>query len=247
MKKTNRRLSALFCAVLVIIVVVIATTPSVSYGQGAVAIANTSIQVGLSLGPATHTVQSASDFSYALLNGLSDYGLYHSIPDGSSVNITNIFSDNNTGTRMCYTLAVTSSIPFTVGSIGLNFTNKFWDFDGTLGDLGISLTKTGTGYGVDGQIYTSDNADTPLYALYMNVIGYAIDTTGHTFADAVNTFMPECPFSSTVTLTVNGESSSATVNFVDPVPTPEPGTLALGFLGAIFIIVNRRWKILRGT
>ncbi|MDD5165338.1 MAG: hypothetical protein PHG25_02260 [Candidatus Pacebacteria bacterium] len=229
MKNTTRRFitASLLCVALIVTLV----TPSSSQGQGVISISS---QAGL--GPVNATPGFVTDTTYALLHGLSAYGLWQSIPNGSAVNVTNIFSSANVGKAMYSALAVTSSVPFTLGGIFSTQSSPFFNFSGTLGSDGLTYTKFGIGVAADGTTYTAGNANTLVNAVYIIGYGYSIDITGSTMEQALNTWIGQTPFTEQVSYTVNGSTASTSINYITAVP--EPSTSAIGIIGGALGLVQ---------
>jgi hypothetical protein len=233
MKTQTRRFSAVLSCIALVITLV--SVPSSSQGQGV-----NSISSSVGLGPATATSGFVSDVTYALLHGMSAYGTWQSVPNGSSMNVTNIFSTSSGGFAIYHTLAVTSSVPFTLASIHSSQTSPFFNFSGTMGADGITYTMFGIGIASDGTTYTTGNANTSVNAVYVIGYSYSIDITGSTMQQAVNTWTPLTPFSEQDTYTVNGSSAGSLVNFASPVP--EPSTFTLAGIGGLAILLAQQRK-----
>ncbi len=239
MKYTTRRFitAALLCVATIGTLVI----PSSSQGQGVISISST-----MALGPRTTTPGFVSDVTYGLLNGLSSYGLWQPIANGSSINVSNIFYSGSVGSAMYCTLAVTSSVPFTLAGIFSGQTSPFFAFSGTIGDDGFTYTKFGIGIDANGNTYTSGNANTPVNAVYIVGYNYAINIAGSTMQQASADWMQIAPngFSYAVDYTVNGTTISRNVNFTTT-PVPEPSALAISILGGVLglgHIIRRKKK-----
>lgn len=237
MKTATYRLFGALCAVAVIIST-LAVGTSVK-GQGYIA-------SYAGLGPVTRNQGFVNDTVYALANGLSSYGSWTSIPDGSSNNVSSIFHSGATGGCMYWALAVTNSVPFTLASIYSTQTSPFFSGAGTLGDDGLTYTMFGEGISSNGTLYTSGNADTLVNAAYIVGYGFVINISG-TPTQAAQEWSSSTPFSVTMSYTVGGQTASVTENFITPVP--EPGTLALAMIGIGFwalVILTRKHRAIRG-
>lgn len=230
--QTRRFIAALVCAAAVITA---SLFPASIQAQGVI---NISSQAGL--GPVNPTTGFVSDVTYALLHGLNSYGSWQSVPNGSVMHVTNIFSSTTGGGAIYHTLAVTSSVPFTLAGIYSSQWSPLFSFSGTMGDDGATYSLLGIGIGSDGTVYTSGNANTPVNAVYLIGYGYSIDITGQTLSQALNAWGPLTPFTEHVSYTVNGSSVEGFATFVTSVP--EPSTTALCALGGIglFALIRRR-------
>ncbi len=236
--KTISRLSALVVGVIVAAMVV---APKQSFGQGYI---NVSTYNGL--GPFHANQQFVNDTTYALLNGLSQYGSWATIPNGSSVNTSNVFVSSQIGNAMYSVLVVTSSIPFQLSQVQVSSTSPLFSFSGTLGQLGFNTYSLfGIGIGTNGATITTGSDNAWVYAAYAIGINYSINITGETPAQAMADWMSVGAF--TVTDTYSYCSSSASVSTrYDPAyiaQTPEPSTITLGIIGiSILATYTRRRK-----
>jgi hypothetical protein len=174
--------------------------------------------------------------AYALQNNLTSYGSYTAATSGGTYNVTNAFVNNGNGGCLYMNLAITSSVPITLGEVNVTITNFFTSINGSFNQLGLTYDYEGIGIGTNGQTYTTGNANTPVYQLYVTGIGIEIDYTGYTFAQAV----ADNPgsFQTVATYSVFGQSATSSATLSSNVtPTPEPGTISfliVGILGICF-------------
>ncbi|HTK32998.1 MAG TPA: PEP-CTERM sorting domain-containing protein [Candidatus Paceibacterota bacterium] len=232
MKTQTRRFSAVLSCIALVITAFM-TVPSVSRGQGW-------IGVEMTYGSYIKTPQLIGDVVTARSNNYSSFGQFNAIANGSTVNITNIFRSGSVGQSVYFTLAMTNSTPFTLSQVNMTSTDPYTSLSGSLGDFGVSYTGMGIGIGVDGTVYTSGNANTPVYAIYIIGLGRTIDITGQSVSDAQASWAAGCPFTTQTTFSLGSLTSSAQVTFVDPVP--EPSTFALAGLGGLTILLARLRK-----
>ena len=198
-------------------------------------------------GPVTMNQGFVNDTVYALSNGLPAYGVWTSIPNGSSNNVSSIFYSGSSGARMYWAVAITNSVPFTLSSVYSTQTSPFFDFSGTLGDDGFTYSLFGEGVNSNGVVYTTGNADTLVSRAYLVGYSYSIGTSGSTPDQAAQAWSSSTPFAVTMTYTSGGLTTSTTQNFITP--TPEPGTPALAATGIGFwalVILIRKHRAIRG-
>jgi hypothetical protein len=218
-------ISALFCAVTVLTITF--AMPAKTWGQGW-------ISVNATIGPHVKTDQFINDTTFALMNGLPSYGLYSSIANNSSINITNLFGTTTGGSSLFYTISITNSTPFTLSQIGISIDDKFASFSATLGQLGLSYTKMGVGIGTNGTIYTSGNANTPVYYVFLVGVGRGLDITGLTVSDAENQWLSDSPFTTSGSASLGSLTDWKQFIIIDPIP--ESPALAISRLGNSIIV-----------
>ena len=222
---------------LFVIAMVLAGTfvPTISQAQGYISI--TPI-----IGPATPTPQFVMDTIYAKRNNLESYGMFQAIPCGSSVSITNVLNVNGVGQSLRYSMTITDSVPFTLSGILYTLNDKFSSYSGKLGDYGISYSNFGEGVGVDGTIYNSGNAETPVVAIYAIGWGSGFDVSTPSFTDALKTWGPLLPDVETIQLQNGTTKASSSITYVEVVPVPETSTNILMITGGIMVLLYRYFR-----
>jgi hypothetical protein len=210
MKTQSTLLLSLLCTG---IVASFAIVPSNGWGQAVV-----SMKIYEGVGPYNVTAGFVSDVTHALINGLPAYQSWTSIPNGSSVNVSNIFVSGNSGYAMYSALAVTSSVPFTLEQINFSSTAPFFDFSGPLGAYWGFTTYTlfGTGISSNGTVYTSGNGNTLVNAAYIIGPSYSYDMNGQSVTAALASAEGICPFPETDTYSINGVNATNQFTYVDP-------------------------------
>jgi len=213
-------------------VVAMVAAPERSFGQGY-------INVIQGIGPVNYSPSFVNDFAYAALNGLPSYGSWNTIPNGSPVEVSSIFNNNNaTGDAMYYGLIVTNSTPFTLASVVWSATNNFGSYPGgTFGEAGVSYTMEGIG--INGStVYSSGNSTTPVYAIYVLGVNYSLDIGNNTTQGGVVEWAPSCPIDFAVTYTAAGMSGTWDTEYV----IPEPSALAIATLGGLSLMAFARGR-----
>jgi len=184
-------------------------------------------------------------------------GNWDYIPEGSEVNVSNIFSSNGIGNIINYGVSIISpQQTFTLSEIGWSSTTPSSSTYGTFGDQGLTYDSFGIGidYGADGIFGTADdtyyqngNANTPVNAVYVLGMASTVDTGDLSTSDALLALASSYPSSETISYTLRDITAATTVNFVtdpiDPIQSvPEPSTYLMFGLGisALLLIQNRR-------
>jgi hypothetical protein len=236
--KTNTRSfsSALFCAIAVITTMLVA--PVKVEGQGV-------INTYMGLGPVNATPTFVSDVTYALANGLSSYGSWTEIPNGTPVLISSIFDTGSSGQAMYAAFSSTQPVPFTLASVYSTQTSPFFNFAGTLGADGITYTMFGYGKSADGTTYVTGNQNTPVTSMFCIGYNYGININGMTPAQALTTYSKSLPFDFSVSYTADGVTATSCAHFVSSVP--EPSVLSLASLGFITLILYWNRKMFKAT
>ena len=222
MKTQLSRLSAL-CAVAVTSLT-LAVGTSVK-GQGYVA-----------LGPQIITQQFINDGVYAMSNGLTSYGSWIGIPNGSSIDITNVFGDQ----ALYFGFAFTNMSPTTLGGIMSTQMIGGTIFSGTLSSDGITYTSFGLGIGTNGDVYTSGNGNTPAVDMYGTGYNFSINVQGQTLEQAALSWSSSAPLLVGASYTANGQTILDQVNLITPAPEPSSAEIVLCGLALALTITKRQ-------
>jgi hypothetical protein len=174
------------------------------------------------------TAAAVNDTVTALQAGATSFGSWNSLPNGSSLIISNTFVNSaGQGNALYFALGIQSTQAYTLAEIGYTISDPFASFTGTFGSQG--LTYDGTGIGVNGStVYTSGNANTPVTAVYVTGISDSSSIGNATLQQAMAAWAPDLPFNVNITYTLNGVTASSQITYV----APEPSTFALLALGA---------------
>ena len=230
MKTTSSRSLGALCAVAVIISTLVVGT-SVK-GQGYIA-----------LGPQIPTQQFVNDAAYAMSNGLTSYGLWVGIPNGSSIDITNVFTSGANGQVLYFGFAFTNMAPFTLGGIMSTQTIGSIVYSGTLSNDGITYTSFGVGVGINGSVYTTGNANSLVNGVYGTGYSYAIGIDGQTIQQAALTWASSTPLIVGASYTINGQTILDQITLITPVPEPGSTKIILCGLGGLVFMILKRQKV----
>jgi len=228
MKPVTFRLFRTLCAVAVISLT-LAVGTSVK-GQGYIA-----------LGPQIPTQQFINDAAYAMSNGLTSYGLWVGIPNGSSIDITNVFGDQ----AIYFGFAFTNMPPFTLSGIMSTQMIGGTFYSSTLGSDGITYTGFGVGIGVNGAVYTSGNGNTLVTNVYGTGYSFSINVQGQTLEQAALLWSSSTPMTVGASYTANGQTILDQVTLITPVPEPGSARIFLCGLGGLALIILKRQKVSR--
>jgi hypothetical protein len=123
-------------------------------------------------------------------------------------------------------------VPFTLAQItySQSWQNGTATYTGTFGDDHTSFTMFGIGIGVDGQVYTSDNANTPIVAAYCRGYGYNYDAPGFSLTQALSIVSGQMPDTFGTEYYLNGVGTGSLINQMIA-PVPEPSQMVLTFAG----------------
>jgi hypothetical protein len=186
------------------------------------------------------TQDVANDVAYASLNGLSSYGSFTLIPNGSSIYVTNVFTSGNNGQVLYFGFAFTNMSPFTLASIMSTQTVGSTLYYGTLGDDGITFTDFGEGISTNGTVYTTDNADTPITTVVGSGYGFSMPIGTETIAQALLGFPPSTVLQVGASYTVDGQTVSVTEYLTGVNVVPEPNSGWIIILGGIIVMLANR-------
>jgi len=228
---------------LVAVVVALVAVPSPILGQGIV------IWDGItSTTPSLPTINSVW---LAMEAGKAPSGgAWTAVANGSSVEISQIFSSSTGGNLMNYGVAITSLKPvLTLGSVQVSMTDKFSSLSGTFASLNLpydQLLGIGINYGPDGIpgtaddiVYTSGNLNSPVNAIYLFGMAKTINIGSQSPASAEAAWASLCPFTQTVTYSENGMSGTTCITYA----APEPSVFALLFMSGMgYLVFLRRRK-----
>jgi len=167
MKTKISRLTAL-----VAVVVALLAVPSPILGQG-----NINIEAYNVLGQWAANQQFSLTTAYQLLAGPASFG----IPNGGSVNTSNIFVSSGIGDAMYTAFAITDSSAFKLSQVQVSSTSPLYSYSGTLAQLGFnSYNNFGIGVKPDGTIITTGSTSIDVIAAYVIGPNYSINITGQT-------------------------------------------------------------------
>lgn len=224
------RLSALVAAM------AMSVLPNNTFGQGGMV----SMNAYNVLGPYTANSQFALGTAYALLASPTTYG----IPNGSSINTSNVFVSNGAGFALYTAMAITSSIPFELSQVQFSSTSPMFSFSGTLGQFGFNTYNLfGLGIEPNGTIITNLSTSTLVDAAYVIGPNYSINIAGQTWAQAVATWTAAGAFTVTDKISSGSYSASTWITFNPCAAAPEPSSMVLSLLcGASLLFAYRQRK-----
>jgi len=221
MKTTYRWSTSALCALTVITTMLVASE-SVK-AQGVV------ITCYNGISPIVLDQTAVNSIVNAMITGNPSAGDWTYVPNGSTVNLSQVLSYSGNGNCLDYGVAITSTTPFTLSQIIWGESGTFGSTSVTLGAQGLTYDLFGVGinYGPDGIAgtadditYTTGNASTPVNAVYLTGMVDTFDTGGHSSAATLQTLSAISPIMETSTYSLNGMSASSFETYVVPVTTP---------------------------
>ena len=218
-------------AVLSAIIVTVLAIPECGEGQGV-------MQITQGILPINYTQQNVNDFVYAMENNLPSYGTWNVAQNINYYNISNVFYNGSSGVSLYDTLFYSNSVPFMLASVGISVNNILNSFSTTFGAAGVSFNMQGVGYDASNAYWTG-NLNTPVTSIYVIGAGFTVDIGNSSVAASLDSWASTCPFTDTVTYTIDGTQLSSQTVFV----VPEPTSWAMIVTGSLSLLLLRKCRV----